>query len=87
MPPPDRARRCWSQSQAVRARCRKGPGKALMVPGGNFPTMDSIAAWEQRFGKPVISTNQASLWAVLKVMRIATPLSGRGRLLEQLPDG
>jgi maleate isomerase len=61
--------------------------EALMVPGGNFPTMDSIAAWEQRFGKPVISTNQAALWAVLKVMRIATPLAGRGRLLEQLPEG
>ncbi|HEV2955798.1 MAG TPA: hypothetical protein VGX95_06750 [Xanthobacteraceae bacterium] len=61
--------------------------EALMVPGGNFPTFDSIASWEQRFGKPVITTNQATLWAVLKAMRIATPLAGRGRLLEQLPDG
>src|SRR5689334_1906745 len=60
--------------------------EALMVPGGNFPTMDSIASWEQRFGKPVVTTNQATLWAVLKAMRITTPLTGRGRLLEQLPD-
>lgn len=61
--------------------------EALMVPGGNFPTMDSIASWEQRFGKPVITTNQAALWAILKQMKIATPLAGRGRLLEQLPEG
>jgi maleate isomerase len=60
---------------------------ALMVPGGNFPTLDRIAPWEQRFGKPVITTNQATLWAALNVMRIATPLTGRGRLLEQLPAG
>src|SRR5262245_34909648 len=39
---------------------------ALMVPGGNFPTMDWIARWEQQFGKPVITTNQATLWAVLR---------------------
>src|SRR3984893_14397342 len=31
--------------------------EALMVPGGNFPTMDSIASWEQRFAKPVVTTN------------------------------
>src|SRR5215510_7575570 len=35
------------------------PGmEALVVPGGNFPTMDWIAAWERQFGKPVITTNQ-----------------------------
>lgn len=61
--------------------------EALMVPGGNFPTMDWIAAWEQRFGKPVVTTNQATLWAVLKAMRIETPLPGKGRLLEKLPEG
>jgi len=60
---------------------------ALMMPGGNFPTIDSIAPWERQFGKPVITTNQATLWAVLRAMRITTPLSGKGRLLEQMPEG
>jgi maleate cis-trans isomerase len=60
---------------------------ALVVPGGNFPTMDWIAGWERRFGKPVITTNQAALWAVLKTMQYDTPLPGKGRLLEQLPAG
>ena len=60
---------------------------ALVVPGGNFPTMDWIAGWERTFGKPAITTNQAMLWAVLRTMRIDTPLPGKGRLLEQMPAG
>lgn len=61
--------------------------EALVVPGGNFPTMDSIAGWERQFGKPVVTTNQAALWAVMKTMKVDTPLPGKGRLLEQLPAG
>ena len=59
--------------------------EALVVPGGNFPTMRSIAAWEQQFQKPVVTTNQAALWAMMGVMKIATPLPGLGRLLAQMP--
>ena len=55
----------------------------LVVPGGNFPTMRHIAEWERRFGKPVITTNQAALWAMLRVMGVSAPLPGLGRLLEQ----
>jgi maleate isomerase len=60
---------------------------ALVVPGGNFPTMDRIADWERQFGKPVITTNQAALWGVMQAMKVDTPLPGKGRLLEQLPAG
>ena len=73
-------------AQAAFSRIDRPDIDALVVPGGNFPTMDSIAAWEQQFGKPVITTNQAALWAVMRAMRISTPLSGKGRLLEQLPE-
>ena len=74
-------------AQAAFSRIDRPDIDALVVPGGNFPTMDAIAAWEQQFGKPVITTNQAALWAVMRAMRISTPLSGKGRLLEQLPEG
>jgi maleate isomerase len=59
--------------------------EVLVVPGGNFPTMRCIAAWEQQFHKPVITTNQAALWAMMGVMNIAMPLPGLGRLLEHMP--
>ena len=55
--------------------------RLLVVPGGNFPTMPSIAAWEQEFGKPVITTNQAALWAMLRIMKIDEKIPGIGRLL------
>lgn len=59
--------------------------EVLVVPGGNFPTMPWIATWERAFGKPVITTNQAALWAVLGMMSLNAPLPGFGRLLEQMP--
>jgi maleate isomerase len=59
--------------------------EVLIVPGGNFPTMPWIAPWERALGKPVITTNQATLWAALGVMRLDQPLPGLGRLLEQMP--
>ncbi len=74
-------------AEAAFCRIDRPDVDALVVPGGNFPTMDRIAAWERRFGKPVITTNQATLWAVLQTMKIATPLPGKGQLLEQLPTG
>lgn len=59
--------------------------ESLVVLGGNFPSMTFIAGWEQQFSKPVITTNQAALWAMMRVMNIETPLTGLGRLLERLP--
>ena len=73
-------------AQAAFGRIDRPDIGALVVPGGNFPTMDWIAPWEQQFGKPVITTNQAALWAILRAMGISRPLSGKGRLLEQMPE-
>jgi maleate isomerase len=59
--------------------------EVLIVPGGNFPTMPWIAKWERALGKPVITTNQATLWAALGIMKLNDPLPGLGRLLQQMP--
>jgi maleate cis-trans isomerase len=56
--------------------------EVFVVPGGNFPTMSFVAAWEREFGKPVITTNQAALWAMMGIMGVREPLPGLGRLLE-----
>ena len=59
------------------------PGiEAFVVPGGNFPTMASIAGWEREFKKPVVTTNQAALWAVRQRLNSADRFPGLGRLLE-----
>jgi maleate isomerase len=67
------------------ARIDRPEIEVLVVPGGNFPTMAHIAGWEQEFGKPVVTTNQAALWGMLLAMRIGDPLPGLGRLLERMP--
>jgi maleate cis-trans isomerase len=67
------------------ARIDRPEVEAFVVPGGNFPTMPSIAAWERDFGKPVVTTNQASFWAVLRAFGGTERLSGYGRLLAELP--
>ncbi|MBI3513212.1 MAG: hypothetical protein HY060_03980 [Proteobacteria bacterium] len=74
-------------AQAAFSRIDRPDIDALVVPGGNFPTLDWIAPWERQFGKPVITTNQAALWAILRAMAISTPLPGWGRLLAQMPAG
>ena len=67
------------------ARIEQPEIEVLVVPGGNFPTMSFVPTWEREFGKPVVTTNQAALWAVMQTMKVDTPLPGKGRLLEQLP--
>ena len=59
---------------------------AFAVPGANFPTMASIAAWEREFGKPVVSSTQAAMWAMARELG-GERITGFGRLLEQLPTG
>jgi hypothetical protein len=58
--------------------------EVFIVPGGNFPTMPFIANWEHAVGKPVVTTNQATLWAMIQ-MRADEKLPGFGRLLEEMP--
>jgi maleate isomerase len=69
------------------ARINRPEIEAFVVPGGNFPTMTSIAQWEREFGKPVVTTNQASFWAMLRFFGAADRIHGFGRLLEEVPAG
>jgi len=67
------------------ARIDRPEIEVFVVPGGNFPTMPSIAAWEQEFKKPVVTTNQASIWAMLHAFNSAERLPAFGRLLAGPP--
>jgi maleate cis-trans isomerase len=58
---------------------------AFVVPGANFPTMASIAAWEREFNKPVVTSTQAALWALARQLG-GERIAGYGRLLEQMPS-
>jgi arylmalonate decarboxylase len=68
------------------ARINRPEIEVLVVPGGNFPTMSFIPDWEREFGKTVVTTNQAALWAMLGTMKVHEKLPKLGRLLEQMPQ-
>lgn len=63
------------------ARIDRPEIEAFVVPGGNFPTMASIEGWEREYGKPVVTTNQAALWAMRQRLGAADRFPGLGRLL------
>ena len=67
------------------ARIDRPEIEVFVVPGGNFPTMASVAAREREFGKPVVTTNQASIWAMLRAFKSANRLPAFGRLLAEVP--
>jgi maleate isomerase len=67
------------------ARTDRPEIQVLVIPGGNFPTMSFISDWEGAIAKPVITINQATLWAVLRIMRVNDGLPGLGQLLDEMP--
>jgi maleate isomerase len=64
------------------ARVDRPEIEAFVVPGGNFPTMAAITAWEAEFKKPVVTTNQACVWAILRRLGSPDRIPGLGKLLE-----
>ena len=50
----------------------------------NWRSMEAVDRLEGALGKPVISANQATIWAAFRAVGIATPVAGFGRLMESL---
>lgn len=57
--------------------------EAVVISGTNFRTLAVLARLEAELGKPVVTTNQAILRAVLRRMGIDDPVPGLGRLLTE----
>jgi maleate cis-trans isomerase len=59
----------------------RGDTQALLLACTNWVSMAAIEELETELGKPVISTAQATLWAVLRELGWRDPVNGAGRLL------
>jgi maleate isomerase len=67
-------------------RANRPEADAVMLACGNWSTFSVIDRLERDLGKPVLTTNQVSLWHALKMMGMR-PLGGLGVLLrERLGD-
>ena len=60
-----------------------GDAECIFLSCTDFRTIDIIDALETMLRKPVISSNQASLWHVLTLEELGVPITGYGTLLEQ----
>ena len=56
--------------------------EAVFVTCTQLPTLSMIARLEAEFGKPVVTSNQATVWRCLRHLGYTTPVKGYGRLLD-----
>ena len=54
---------------------------AVLLSGTGLPTVGVLELLERDLGKPVLSSNQASLWRALRMAGVREPITGFGRLL------
>ncbi len=57
---------------------------AVLLSGTGLPTVAVLETLERDLGKPVISSNQASLWQALRMARVRESIAGYGRLLREI---
>ena len=65
----------------VGLRADRSNADAVVMPGGNMPCLDAVEKLEQRLGKPVIATNAAGIWALLRRFGGHGNIEGFGVLL------
>jgi maleate cis-trans isomerase len=58
---------------------------ALFCSCSGWRSMEAAAEMERRTGKPVVTTNQATIWRALKLIGIDQAKPGFGRLLAEMP--
>jgi maleate isomerase len=61
--------------------------KAIMLACGNWMTLGIVDQLENAVHKPVLTTNQVSLWAVLRLAGYHAPVFGWGLLLREHMNG
>jgi len=69
---------------AARAFCRGTMNDAadgLFISCTDFASIDFTAELERELKRPVITSNTATLWAVLRLMNLDEPITGYGKLL------
>jgi maleate cis-trans isomerase len=66
------------------ARVCRPEADALLCSCTAWRSVEAVDALERRTGKPVVTSNQATIWAALRVLGFTQPVRGYGRLLERL---
>ena len=57
--------------------------QAIFISCSNFRTLEIIEPLEQTLGKPVVTSNSASVWKMLRRLGDRRDIPGGGRLLQE----
>ena len=57
--------------------------QAIFVSCSNFPTLGIIESMEKKLGKPIVASNQASMWKMLRLLGDKRAVPGAGRLFRE----
>ena len=65
---------------ALARQVHRADAQALLICCSNLRTLDIIEGLEREFDKPVVTSNQASMWGMLRLIQDQRVISGGGRL-------
>jgi maleate cis-trans isomerase len=66
------------------SRACRPEADALLCSCTAWRSVEAVAAIEARTGKPVVTSNQSTIWASLRMLGVTQPVVGFGHLLERL---
>jgi maleate isomerase len=66
--------------EALAAEVNRPEAQAIFISCSNFRTLEIIEALEDRFAKPVVTSNASSMWKMLRLMDDRRAVPGAGRL-------
>ena len=67
---------------AFASRVCRQEADALLCSCTAWRSVEAVAELERRTGKPVVTSNQASIWAAFRALGVPASIRGYGRLLE-----
>lgn len=67
--------------EALVRRVDRPESEAVFVSCTDFRALEVIDALERELGKPVLSSNQVTLWGILRALGLPTAVRGFGRLM------
>lgn len=70
----------WRTAELIR-HANTADAEAIVVSCTNLPSYDLIAPLEHELGKPIVSANQATMWAVLRQLGLTAVGPGQRLLL------
>lgn len=71
------------QNAALVAEVDRAEAQAVFISCSNFRTLEIIEPLEQKLGKPVVTSNSASVWKMLRAIEDPRRIPGGGQLLRE----